>query len=146
MPRLEMYDPDDPRNKYKEGCGFYHTFSGGEGPRVEFPSKDVRYEDLGITQVPELALAHEMGHHKSGVGTKRPVPFFYDEVIEEELLAWEEVIRWKLPLGHWGTKERIQAAGLLGEYYRYPDHSINRRKALRAIYKLENKVRRELEL
>jgi len=140
-----MYDPDDPTNRYLRGHTIYNLFEGGDAS-IEFPSKDVRYEKMGITLDPGLGLAHEFGHHKAGIGIKRPVPSSDAEIIEEELLAWEEVIRWKLPLGHWTSKERLQAAGLLGGYYHYKDPSINRKKALREIYKLENKVRKELEL
>jgi len=143
MPRLEMYDPYDPRYEHLECGAFYHEV-GGKADRIEFPSKDVYYEKMGIIQTPEMSLAHELGHHKAGIIPRQLNPLTESRlIIDEELDAWEEVIRWKLPLGHWGTEERLQAAGLLGEYFRYKDRSISRKKALRAIYAIENKVRAE---
>jgi len=146
MPILEMYDPDDPEYEGLEGNAFYHEM-WGKADRIEFPSKDVYYEKMGIIQTPEMSLAHELGHHKAGVIPRQLNPLTESRlIIDEELDAWEEVMRWKIPVGHWGSNERRQAAGLLGEYYRYKDRSINRKRALKALYGRETKVRRELDL
>ncbi len=139
MPDLYMYE-DDP----DLDCTLteYVPKEHSEYGRAEVTFAGFPEERHGIVVPPELSLAHELAHHEMWGKVHRTAT---KNVIEDELNAWEQVMRWKIPVGHWGSRERQQATALLGSYYKHHGFANPRKTALKALYEIETRVREAVD-